>query len=174
MQSNCNGLSVVVEQAKQNNGFRKQGGKGNLNFPALAEREMWGSHSCWAREILVQDRPVLFSSHAVIILGILNWVKGNVWSYQAHKIGAFHICLKPNKVREHCAFPLLTPPYSRLLLIFHSLMEKQIAPLFAKHISICHTKRPKKSYTRTITHIVNTLKSSSPVCIQNGPITLVS
>ena len=40
MQSNCNGSSVVSEQAKKNNGFRKQGGKRNLNFPALAEREM--------------------------------------------------------------------------------------------------------------------------------------
>ena len=40
MQSNCNGLLVIAEQAKKNNGFRKQGGKGNLNFPALAGREM--------------------------------------------------------------------------------------------------------------------------------------
>jgi hypothetical protein len=39
MQSNYNGLLAIVEQAKKNNGFRKQEDKGKLKFQILQEEK---------------------------------------------------------------------------------------------------------------------------------------
>ena len=74
MQLNCNGLLTVAELAKKNNGFRKQGGKGNLNSQILGEEKCETHTLVELKKFLCRTDP-LFSSHTVFIRGTPNWVK---------------------------------------------------------------------------------------------------
>ena len=61
VQLDCNGPSIVVEQAKKNNDQPEAGDLENLNFKGSRERENVRPQSCRAIwSFLSKDRPSLF------------------------------------------------------------------------------------------------------------------
>ena len=71
MQSNCNGSLTSWNNPKKNNGSRKQGCKGNLNFQILREEKCEAHALAELKKFLCRTDPV-FSPNAVIIHGVLN------------------------------------------------------------------------------------------------------
>jgi hypothetical protein len=69
MQSNCHGPSIVVKQAKKNNGLRRQGARGNLNFLALPRERNVRLAIMLSSRISCAGQTPLFSSYADIICG---------------------------------------------------------------------------------------------------------
>jgi hypothetical protein len=87
MQSNCNGPSIAIDQAKKEQWFEEA--RSNLNFLALPQERNVRLTIMSSLRIPCAGQTPLFSSYSDIICGKPNKEKGIYWSCQAHKFGAF-------------------------------------------------------------------------------------